>query len=162
MTTTHRPNATPAPLPKPSRTIPLMQSFHTTQAPSARADTSTIDYAFLPALTDPPPAAEYVGRVPLLPDNFAPERAADMFAPEAADEPLPASEIVVMAADPASVAAVSALTEVEGMGPDGVELRFDFGGRDSGAEGEYAGGMLKDLWTGIVDDVIGGQKRPAF
>lgn len=140
-----------------------MQSFHTTQAPSARSDTSTIDFAFLPAL-DTPSADNITAalRMPLLPDNVETVRAPTLFAPEAVDEPLRAPEIVVMAADPAAVNAVSALTEVEGMGPDGLELRFGFGrgggaGEEDGGE-EFAGGMLKDLWNGIVDDVLGAQK----
>ncbi|KAJ4407310.1 hypothetical protein N0V82_009948 [Gnomoniopsis sp. IMI 355080] len=141
-----------------------MQSFHTTQQPSARADTSTIDFAFLPALDSP--SADILTaaalRMPLLPDNVETERAPTLFAPEAVDEPLQAPEIVVMAADPAAVNVVSALSEVEGMGPDGVELRFGFGrgggaGEEEAGE-EFAGGMLKGFWNGIVDDVLGAQK----
>ncbi|KAF3760585.1 hypothetical protein M406DRAFT_358239 [Cryphonectria parasitica EP155] len=165
MTTAHRPS--PQPTPNPARTIPLMQSFHSTPTATARSDISTIDFAFLPSLADSSPSADSFAqvRVPLLPDNFAPERPPAIFAPELqGDVPLPRSEIIVMAADPASVSAVSALTEVEGMGPDGVELRFDFESRaPAEAEGEYAGGMLTDLWKGLVEDVLGGQKsRPAF
>lgn len=162
LTTTHRPTN---PLPSSTRTIPLMQSFHTSPRPSARADTSTIDFAFLPVLDAPSSAdplwATAALRMPLLPDNVAPSRAPTLFAPEAVDEPLQAPQIVVMAADPAAVNAVSALTEVEGMGPDGIELRFGFGRggvvEDDGGE-EVAGGMLTDLWKGIVDDVLGAQK----
>lgn len=68
-----------------------------------------------------------------------------------------------MAADPAAVNVVSALSEVEGMGPDGIELRFGFG-RGGGGAGEedsreeFAGGMLKGLWNGLVDDVLGAPK----
>lgn len=140
-----------------------MQSFHTTQQPSARADSSTIDFAFLPAL-DSPLADNLTAalRIPLLPDNVETERAPTLFAPEAVDAPLQAPEIVVMAADPAAVNVVSALSEVEGMGPDGVELRFGFGRGgatgDEEAGEEFAGGMLKDFWNGIVDDVLGPQK----
>lgn len=68
-----------------------------------------------------------------------------------------------MAADPSVVNVVSALSEVEGMGPDGIELRFGFG-RGGGGAGqeevgeEFAGGMLKGLWNGLVDDVLGAPK----
>lgn len=145
-----------------------MQSFHTTQKPFARADTSTIDFAFLPAL-DHPGFADNLNtaalRMPLLPDNVETERAPTLFAPEAIDEPLKAPEIVVMAADPAAVNVVSALSEVEGMGPDGIELRFGFGRGGGGAAAgeeeageEFAGGMLKGLWNGLVDDVLGAPK----
>lgn len=163
LTTSHRPSH---PMPSSTRTIPLMQSFHTTQKPFARADTSTIDFAFLPALDNPSLADNLTAaalRMPLLPDNVETERAPTLFAPEAIDEPLKAPEIVVMAADPSVVNVVSALSEVEGMGPDGIELRFGFG-RGGGGAGqeeageEFAGGMLKGLWNGLVDDVLGAPK----
>lgn len=144
-----------------------MQGFHTTPAPRyAQADVSTIDFAVLPsreALFGGPSQDTFSRvRVPLLPDNFAPNRAAvpGSFAPEAADAPLRAPEIVVMAADPSSVNAVSALTEVEAFSPDGVELSFAHGfgsgGRGGGAAQEetYAGGMLKDLWAGLKEDIL--------
>lgn len=144
-----------------------MQGFHTTPAPRyAQADVSTIDFAVLPtreALFGAPSQDAFSRvRVPLLPDNFAPNRAAvpGSFAPEAADAPLRAPEIVVMAADPSSVNAVSALTEVEAFSPDGVELSFAHGfggsGRGGGAAQEetYAGGMLKDLWAGLKEDIL--------
>lgn len=147
-----------------------MQAFHTTPSTPAQADPSTIDYAFLPNLAFAPPAADPIfGRVPLLPDNFAPARDAlpTLFAPEAVDEPVVRPEIVVMAADPASVSAVSALTEIEGMTPDGVELSFVHdrasAARGSDAGEGYAGGMLTDLWKGLVDDLSAGTKaRPAI
>lgn len=138
-----------------------MQAFHTTPSTPAQADPSTIDYAFLPNLAAAPsPADPFVGRVPLLPDNFAPPRAAHpaIFAPEAADEPALRPEIVVVAADPTSVSAVSALTEVEGMSPDGVELSFVHDRARAAAQEAYAGGMLTGLWSGFVDDFSGGAK----
>lgn len=144
-----------------------MQAFHTTPRPAVRADTSTIDFAFLPVLDSAAADDAFSGaaalRMPILPDNVAPSRAPTLFAPEAVDAPLQAPEIVVMAADPAAVNVVSALTEVEGMGPDGVELRFGYGRGGAAAEEdeageEFAGGMLTGLWKGIVDDVLGGQK----
>lgn len=167
------------PTPSPQRVIPLMQGFHTTQAPRyAQADVSTIDFAVLPSreqLFGGPAGNDAFSRVrvPLLPDNFTPNRAAvpGSFAPEAADAPLRAPEIIVMAADPTSVNAVSALTEVEAFSPDGVELSFAHafgggaGGRGGAAQEErYAGGMLKDLWAGLKEDVLGpnGQAKPAL
>jgi hypothetical protein len=147
-----------------------MQGFHTTQAPRyAQADVSTIDFMRLPTreqLFGSPSGQDASSvRVPLLPDNFAPNRSS--FAPEVADAPLRAPEIVVMAADPSSVNAVSALTEVEAFSPDGVELSFahGFGGRDAPKQEEtYAGGMLKDLWAGLKEDILSpsGQAKPAL
>lgn len=154
------------PLPNPSRTIPLMQAFHTTHQTRAQSDIPTIDCAFLPKLFEEAATLSSSIRIPLLPDNFHPDRAPTLFAPEVADEPLRQPEIV--AADPLNVNAVSALTEVEGMSPDGVELKFahDFGdvaGERAAAGEGYAGGMLTGLWKGLVDDVMGsGKMKPAL
>ncbi|CAN8106140.1 unnamed protein product [Discula destructiva] len=169
LTTAHRP--TSVPIPNPHRNnVPLMQGFHTTQPRPARSDESTIDFAFLPTDLESasPSTASPALRYPLLPDSFASSGetlGAALFAPEAVDAPLRAPEIVVLAADPAAVNVVSALSEVEGMGPDGVELRFgswQHGGEEGGEGEEYAGGMLTGLWKGLVDDVlnVGGAKGP--
>jgi hypothetical protein len=89
-------------------------------------------------------------RVPLLPDNTSPP--AGFRLPEAADAPLPLPEIVVVAPDPAQELP-SALTEIEGMGVDGVELKF---AHELGREGEAAEsfemgrGMIRDLWKGMM------------
>jgi hypothetical protein len=146
----HRPH----PLPSRSRTIPLMQTFTTSSAPRARADTSTIDYFVLPPpetlhQSSSSSSGEPPLRVPLLPDNFT-----TMHAPETPDGPLLQPEICVVAADPDNVSAVSPLTEVEGMGADGVELGFVHGlGKKS--QKEERGGMIRDLWKGLVEDVFG-------
>ncbi|KAK0720726.1 hypothetical protein B0H67DRAFT_462688, partial [Lasiosphaeris hirsuta] len=147
-TSPHRPTPTPA------RKIPLMQGFRTSAPKPAQLDTIPIDYAILPDLF----TAHYDGapdpyafiRVPLLPDNHAPPAFARM--PEAVDAPLPAPEILVVAANP-DLVLPAALTEVEGMGVDGVELGFV---RDIGREVEAEGhGMVRDIWKGLVDDVFG-------
>lgn len=151
-----------------------MQGFHTTHTRSQtiQADPSALDFAVLPgvdllfARSGNTAAADVLPtiRVPLLPDNFAPSRSATVgHGPEVPDAPLSGPEIVVLAADPGRVNAVSALTEVEGMGPDGVELRFvhDFPAATAGGEGagEYAGGVLKGIWKGLLDSVGGGDAQ---
>ncbi|KAL1838462.1 hypothetical protein VTJ49DRAFT_2630 [Mycothermus thermophilus] len=100
-------------------------------------------------------------RVPLLPDRqsaSASALASGFHAPEAADAPLPKPEIVVVAADPARVMP-AALTEVEGMGVDGVELKFVHQLERAEAQDqesfEMGAGMIRDLWKGMVDDVFG-------
>lgn len=71
-----------------------------------------------------------------------------------------------MAADPSRVHAVSALSEVEGMGPDGVELSFahEYPVRGTSEGQQYAGGMLTNMWKGLVDDVFGAadKAKPAL
>ncbi len=93
---------------------------------------------------DTPYSDLYTGiRVPLLPDNAYPglRRAA-----EQPDAPLARPEILVVAANPDAVMP-SALTEVEGMGVDGVELKFAHELERKPAAGP---GMIRDLWKGSV------------
>ncbi|KAK4138855.1 hypothetical protein BT67DRAFT_394713 [Trichocladium antarcticum] len=152
-TTPHRPSLAPR---KP---VPFMQTFHHSAPKPAALSTNTIDRAVLPnlhmsaeSLYDP-----YAHiRVPLLPDNTSPP--AGFRQAEAPDLPLPQAEIRVVAANPEQVLP-AALTEVEGMGVDGVELGFArlLG---QGGEGErydeMGSGMIRDLWKGMVEDVFGG------
>ncbi len=97
-------------------------AFRTSAPDSARLDTSSIDYAVLPSpatLFAQPPDDPFARlRVPLLPDNFS-----GGHGPETPDAPLAAPEIVVLAGHPENVVP-AALTEIEGMGIDGVELNF--------------------------------------
>jgi hypothetical protein len=96
--------------------------------------------------------------VPLLPDNTSPPPLS-FRQPEAADAPLPRPEILVVAANPEQVLP-SALTEVEGMGVDGIELGFvhDLGREKEGeASFEMGAGMIRDMWRGMVEDVFGSQ-----
>ena len=159
---THRPS--PSPVPSPNRIVPLMQTFNfRTSAPKkAQLDVSTIDYFVMPSFAEQP-VSNYALRVPLLPDNFSPDRAnLDGHAPEVADGPLASPQIVVVAAHPEDVVAASALTEVEGMGIDGVELNFAHtplaGGATASSKSSEDGssnGMIRDLWKGLMEDLSG-------
>ena len=154
-TPTHRPQ----PVPSRTRIAPLMQTFTTSSAPRARSDTSTIDYAVMPSSSAlyTISAAEPALRVPLLPDSFTVAHA-----PETLDAPLPSPEISIVAANPENVMGVSPLTEVEGMDAQGVELGFVHGlGMGNKTEkGDEAGGMIRDLWKGLMEDVFGEEKKP--
>jgi len=139
-------------------------SFQTSAPSRAQLDTSTIDFAAMPSSASlyPEPSDDPFARlrVPLLPDNFMPDRTKmEGHAPEAQDAPLAAPEINVLAAHPESVVP-SALTEVEGMGIDGVELNFVHDVHAPAPEREP--GMLTDVWKGLLDDVFGEKKQPAF
>ena len=139
-----------------------MQGFRTSAPKPSRLDTSSIDFAYLPNLHVEAPYDPYMHiRVPLLPDNKTPP---SNRLPEAFDAPLPQPEIVVIAANPDDVYTASALTEVEGMGVDGIELGFVHGLEGSSSSGggdELLGGqgMIRDLWKGLVDDVFGGEAK---
>ncbi|KAI1156348.1 hypothetical protein F4825DRAFT_403703 [Nemania diffusa] len=135
------------PHPQP-RKLRMMQTFSSTAAPDATA--KSIDNIVFPG------SAVFQGasqdpfsnlRVPLLPDNV-------MFqhTPEPIDNIATAHEISIVAANP-DLVSPSALTEIEGMGMDGVELKFIHDAEST----EQEPSMLTGLWRGLVDDVIGQQ-----
>ncbi|KAK4104583.1 hypothetical protein N658DRAFT_418381 [Parathielavia hyrcaniae] len=157
-TTPHR----PLPSTPTTTTTRFMQTFHhSAPKPSPATHAATIDRAILPDLTFESAAYDpYLHiRVPLLPDSTA--LSSHYRQAEAADAPLPPPEILVVAADPARVLP-AALTEVEGMGMDGVELGFvhllgreEGGGEGEGESFEMGRGMIRDLWRGLQEDVFG-------
>ncbi|KAL7622952.1 hypothetical protein AAE478_006631 [Parahypoxylon ruwenzoriense] len=136
----------------PPRTMRLMQTFTSSAPRDAPANAATMDNIVFPGSaslegSSNDPFAHL--RVPLLPDNFVTHHA-----PEAADGPIAAPQISIVAANPELVSP-SALTEVEGMGVDGVELKFVY--EENSSEQEQ--GMLTDLWKGLVEDVLGNKSK---
>ncbi|KAI1380842.1 hypothetical protein F4677DRAFT_404820 [Hypoxylon crocopeplum] len=138
----------------PPRTMRLMQTFTSSAPRAAHAEviTTTMDNIVFPG------SAAFEGsasdpfahlRVPLMPDNFVAHHT-----PDVADGPVAPAQISIVAANPELVSP-SALTEVEGMGMDGVELKFVHEGEVS----EQEPGMLTDLWKGLVDDVLGNRSK---
>ncbi|PNH42276.1 hypothetical protein VD0004_g5010 [Verticillium dahliae] len=136
ITTTHRP--TPQPQPSKSHPRPLMQTFSSLSAATASPGAPTIDatlFAF-PSSVGAALSDAFYARMPLLPDSVARHR------PEAPEARPLTPEISVVAADPANALPVAALTEVEGMGVDGVELRFAHDAEPA----EQESSMLTNLW----------------
>ncbi|KAI0851284.1 hypothetical protein F5Y00DRAFT_230835 [Daldinia vernicosa] len=136
----------------PPRTMRLMQSFTSSASQVTQADATTMDHIFFPGSaalqgSSNDPFAHL--RVPLLPDNFITHHT-----PEATDGPVAPAQISIVAANPELVSP-SALTEVEGMGIDGVELKFVH--EESKPEQEQ--GMLTNMWKGLVDDVMGRRNK---
>ncbi|KAI0554554.1 hypothetical protein F4679DRAFT_579579 [Xylaria curta] len=139
------------PHPQP-RKMRLMQTFSSAATPNAAA--TSIDNIVFPgsAVFDGASQDPFSNlRVPLLPDNVKFQHA-----PESADAPVTLPEISIVAANP-DLVSPSALTEVEGMGVDGVELKFIHDAEPA----EQHQGMLTDLWRGLVDDVLGQQSNKA-
>ncbi|KAI0838595.1 hypothetical protein F5Y06DRAFT_267304 [Hypoxylon sp. FL0890] len=137
----------------PPRTMRLMQTFNSSAPQATQANAATMDKIIFPgsaalegASNDP--FAHL--RVPLLPDNFATHHT-----PDVVDGPIAQPQISIVAANPELVSP-SALTEVEGMGMDGVELKFV---HEETKQSEQEPGMLTDLWKGLVDDVLGGRSK---
>ncbi|KAI1826023.1 hypothetical protein F4861DRAFT_130398 [Xylaria intraflava] len=132
------------PYPQP-RKLRLMQTFSSSAAPNATV--RSVDNIVFPG------SAVFSGaahdpfnniRVPLLPDNV-------MFqhSPESADGPVATPEISIVAANP-DLVSPSALTEIEGMGVDGVELKFIHDAEPAAREPL----MLTNMWKGLVNDVL--------
>ncbi|OTB09089.1 hypothetical protein M426DRAFT_316380 [Hypoxylon sp. CI-4A] len=139
----------------PPRTMRLMQTFTSSAPQAAQVESATMDKIVFPGSASlqgasADPFAHL--RVPLLPDNFASQHT-----PDVADGPVTQPQISIVAANPELVLP-SALTEVEGMGIDGVELKFVHEAAES-EQREQEQGMLTGLWKGLVDDVIGGKNK---
>jgi hypothetical protein len=150
-----------------AKTTPFMQGFQTTRPKPAAFDSSTIDFFFFPPVPEPPPANPFAKlRVPLLPDNYSPDRSANSaHAVEAVDEAVPRPEISVIASHPEFVlpAAMSEVVGNEGLDIDLGFLTSGFSGTSSqpassmitSKQTNVEGGVFKELWNGVVDDIFG-------
>jgi len=150
----HRPTA---PVFKP---IPFMQGFRTSAPAQAAHDSSTIDFFTFPEIPDEPPINPFAKlRVPLLPDNYNPDRSANSaHAAEVFDAPIAKPEIHIVAAHPENVAP-AALSEV--VGNDGVDVdlaSLTKGFSSTPLTALKEPGVIKELWSGIVDDIFGAKK----
>jgi hypothetical protein len=137
-----------------------MQGFKTSAPKQTAHDSSTIDFFTFPEIPEEPPINPFAKlRVPLLPDNYTPDRSANSaHAAEAFDAPIPKPEIHIIAAHPENVAAV-AMSEV--VGNDGVDVdlaSLTKGFTNTPLTALKEPGVIKELWTGIVDDIFGSKK----
>lgn len=134
-----------------------MQTFHSS-APDSMMHTSTthIDAAVLPSMSSLASSsrADRGPRVPLLPDNYGAAHS-----PLASDDAV-RPEVTIVAADPDNVVPGAPLSGVEGIGLDGIELKFmhDDAGQP---KAEESSGMIRDIWKGMVEDVFGGTPKKA-
>jgi hypothetical protein len=151
----HRPiSAQPTPVYK---TIPLMQGFQTSAPKQAVHDSSTIDFFFFPDVPEPPPKNPFAKlRVPLLPDNYTPNRSPDSgHSLEELDTAVPAPEISIVASHPEDVVPAT-ISEV--VGNDGLDVditHFTKAFTKTSDKDTKEPGLLKELWSGIVDDILG-------
>ncbi|GJC79867.1 hypothetical protein ColLi_02705 [Colletotrichum liriopes] len=154
LTTAHRPTPQPT---RASASHRQMQTF--SSSASSAAPIASMDFTTLPMSYEPLPANEFAGmRMPLLPDSFTTKHQSLYEQAAAEDLPLSRPEISVVAAHPENVTTAAALTEVEAFGVDGVELKW---AHESEAAEAYQPG-LRDLWKGLVDNVVGSQQKAAF
>jgi hypothetical protein len=153
-TSGHRPS--PSQAQSVIRIQPLLQGFRTCAPVQAAHDTSTIDFFFFPDIPPPPPDNPFQKlRVPLLPDNYAPDRSANSgHEVDTPDGAVARSEVVVVASRPEDVLP-AAMTEVvgnEGQERGIEELTKSF---KSGLEEMKEPGVVKELWDGLMDDIFG-------
>ncbi|TQS37874.1 hypothetical protein Golomagni_01634 [Golovinomyces magnicellulatus] len=93
----------PRPSPKSYRIMPLMQGFQTTSPKKSFHQLSTIDSHSLPSLKYISPVSDKV-RVPLLPDNYAPNRSPNSgIELETLDDTPSKPEICILAYNPENV-----------------------------------------------------------
>lgn len=133
-----------------------MQGFQTSAPKQAAKDNSTIDFFFFPEIPADPPLNPFSKlRVPLLPDNYNPDRSPNSgHALDSLDTAVPRPEISIMAAHPENIHP-AAMSEV--VGNDGME---DIGHLTTGftsmlPEVVKEPGAIKELWNGLVDDILG-------
>jgi hypothetical protein len=151
----HRPlSVQPAPVYK---TIPLMQGFRTSAPKQAAHDSSTIDFFFFPDVPEPPPKNPFAKlRVPLLPDNYTPNRSPESgHSLEELDTAIPGPEISIVASHPEDVipATISEVVGNDGLDVDITQLTGAF--TKASAKDSKEPGVLKELWSGFVDDILG-------
>jgi hypothetical protein len=133
-----------------------MQGFRTSALKAAAHDTSTIDFFFLPEILEEAPANPYRMRVPLLPDNYSPDRSANSpNALETMDDAVPRPEISIVASHPENVVAAT-ISEVVGNDGEPVDLaQLTTNAFSKTAEAVKEPGIIKELWDGFVDDILG-------
>lgn len=136
-----------------------MQTF--SSSASSRTPSSNLDATILPSREalygSGSSYSSSSPSVPILPDNYSHTVA------ESAEESSDAAhEVTIIAADPDKVSPGSAMAEVGDIGLDGVDFKFAHEGRgSSGDDQAHQGGMLRDLWKGMVDDVFGEPAKKA-
>jgi len=137
-----------------------MQGFQSSAPKQAAGDSSTIDFFYFPEVAELPSDNPFSKlRVPLLPDNYNPDRSADSaHAVETPDAAVPGPEIMIVASHPSDVAP-AAMTEVVG----NAGLDMDIGDLTKSfhekVEELKEPGMVKELWDGLMDDLFGAKEK---
>ncbi|MCJ1410884.1 hypothetical protein MMC19_004971 [Ptychographa xylographoides] len=160
---TTEPSVTQSPLePKVTEIPHPSRHFNTSRSLKAVNDSSTIDFAYMPQFALEIPQAPEIMRIPLLPDNYVPPRRS--VAQQEAVESVIRPQIETASADSSGV--VSAMSEVtdnhsmEGQ-MDMYDLTKQVGKAAMGVVEENVeqvkkhGGVVKELWTGLLDDLLG-------
>ena len=131
------------------------REFNTSRALKSVNDSSPIDLAFFPPLysSDPSSATHNsIQQITLLPDNFYPARASNPLL-VSAEPPVIKPEVSVSSASLLSEGIVSIMSEADGgKGADGLGLA---------KEAKQEMGVVKEVWEGFLDDLLGERKKLA-
>ncbi|KAK1247433.1 hypothetical protein MKX07_002342 [Trichoderma sp. CBMAI-0711] len=152
LTTTHRPTPQPSIANRPK---PLMQTFSTSTTSSSATPSAHLDAAILPSFASLSSSSSStfadLPRMPLLPDSYATAHPAP-----AADPPVSIASSSIVAVNPDAVVPATPLSSLSGV-LDTVELKFVHEPEPAKVEagGETSQGMIRDLWKGMVEDVLG-------
>lgn len=155
LATTHRPTPQPS---LANRTKPLMQTFHSSASPATHTSKTHIDAAVLPSMGFLVGSSKpgHGPRMPLLPDNYG---AAHV---PMATETITVPEVTIVAADPDNVVPGAPKAGIQGLGLDGVELKFLYDESSQPRREQESSGMIRDIWKGMVEDVFGGTPKKAI
>ena len=142
----------------------MTRHFNTSRSLKAVNDSSTIDFAYMPQFTLDPSPGESQLRVPLLPDNFYPARKG--VHQQDAMETVIRPEISIISNDGTHMPSASAMSEV--VDNHAIDLDpFDLTSKVHAAASKITGvsveklnepGMIRELWNGLVDDLLGAKK----
>ncbi|MCJ1290465.1 hypothetical protein MMC34_002003 [Xylographa carneopallida] len=139
---------------------PATRHFNTSRALKAVNDSSTIDFAYMPQFTLGQTSPPEIMRIPLLPDNYEPPRRS--VAHQEAMEPVIRPTIETASADGTNlVSAMSEVTDNHSVEIDMFDLTKQVGKAakgmmDTNVENvKKSGGMMREVWNGFVDDLLG-------
>ncbi|MCJ1414695.1 hypothetical protein MMC32_001022 [Xylographa parallela] len=139
---------------------PVSRHFNTSRSLKAVHDSSTIDFAYMPQFTLGQTSPPEIMRIPLLPDNYEPPRRS--IAHQEAMEPVIRPTIETASADGTNVvSAMSEVTDNHSVEIDMFDLTKQVGKAAKGMmennveNVKKSSGMMKELWSGFVDDLLG-------
>jgi hypothetical protein len=135
-----------------------VRHFNTSRALKANNDSSTIDFAYLPENIFDPENPEAAIRVPLLPTNFFPHRTG-AHALEAEEEAVLKPMVNSISTDGADdrISTIAELSDNNAMSIDfqGMAERVAAATKKNVSPMIEQSSILKQLWTGLVEDVRG-------
>ena len=137
------------------------RQFNTSRAQKAVNDSSTVDFVYMPSMADiDAPAPRPDPRIPILPDSYSHH----LQAPAPGSAPMK-PQVYTVAGDGADVAA-SPMTEVvdnHAVDIDPFSLTEAVGKSRYGAQlqnqGSQEPGVMRELWSGFLDDLLGPKQQ---